>query len=99
VDPDLLRGAMGQVATGVTVVTTRNRSGRPFGTTANAVTSVSLRPAPELSAGAIEALVRTVRALDLRAVRLICGPAGGRRAARAGVPIGELIDPAAAGCR
>ena len=48
---------------------------------------------PALSEGAIQALVRTVRALDLRAVRLICGPADGRRAARAGVPIGELIDP------
>jgi hypothetical protein len=53
--------------------------------------------APALSDGAIEALVRTVRALDLRAVRLICGPADGRRAARAGVPIGELIDPPGAG--
>lgn len=39
-----LRSVMGQFATGVTVVTTRNRSGRPFGTTANAVSSVSLRP-------------------------------------------------------
>jgi flavin reductase (DIM6/NTAB) family NADH-FMN oxidoreductase RutF len=35
---------MGQFATGVTVITTRDASGRPFGTTANAVTSVSLRP-------------------------------------------------------
>jgi flavin reductase (DIM6/NTAB) family NADH-FMN oxidoreductase RutF len=35
---------MGQFATGVTVVTTRDRAGRPFGTTANAVSSVSLRP-------------------------------------------------------
>ncbi|HWE11258.1 MAG TPA: flavin reductase [Solirubrobacteraceae bacterium] len=35
---------MSQFATGVTVITTRDRSGRPFGTTANAVSSVSLRP-------------------------------------------------------
>jgi flavin reductase (DIM6/NTAB) family NADH-FMN oxidoreductase RutF len=35
---------MGQFATGVTVVTTRDLAGRPFGTTANAVSSVSLRP-------------------------------------------------------
>jgi flavin reductase (DIM6/NTAB) family NADH-FMN oxidoreductase RutF len=35
---------MGHFATGVTVVTTRDQAGRPFGTTANAVASVSLRP-------------------------------------------------------
>jgi flavin reductase (DIM6/NTAB) family NADH-FMN oxidoreductase RutF len=45
------------------------------------------------SDGALDALVSAVRALDLRAVRLICNPADGRRAAGAGVPIGELIDP------
>jgi flavin reductase (DIM6/NTAB) family NADH-FMN oxidoreductase RutF len=44
VEADLLRRAMGQFATGVTVITTRDASGRPFGTTANAVSSVSLRP-------------------------------------------------------
>jgi flavin reductase (DIM6/NTAB) family NADH-FMN oxidoreductase RutF len=44
VEANRLRRAMGQFATGVTVITTRDRSGRPFGTTANAVTSVSLRP-------------------------------------------------------
>ena len=44
VDPDGLRTAMGQFATGVTVITTRDQAGRPFGTTANAVSSVSLRP-------------------------------------------------------
>jgi 3-hydroxy-9,10-secoandrosta-1,3,5(10)-triene-9,17-dione monooxygenase reductase component len=45
-----------------------------------------------LTDGAIQALAQAVRALDLRAVRLICAPPDGRRAARAGVPIGELID-------
>jgi flavin reductase (DIM6/NTAB) family NADH-FMN oxidoreductase RutF len=44
VGADVLRAAMGQFATGVTVITTRDRSGQPFGTTANAVSSVSLRP-------------------------------------------------------
>lgn len=39
-----LRAAMGQFATGVTVITTRDAADRPFGTTANAVTSVSLHP-------------------------------------------------------
>jgi 3-hydroxy-9,10-secoandrosta-1,3,5(10)-triene-9,17-dione monooxygenase reductase component len=48
--------------------------------------------ATSLTDGAVDALARAVRALDLRAVRLICGPGDGRRAARAGVPIGELID-------
>jgi flavin reductase (DIM6/NTAB) family NADH-FMN oxidoreductase RutF len=41
---DHLRAAMGMFATGVTVITTRDRDGRAFGTTANAVSSVSLRP-------------------------------------------------------
>jgi flavin reductase (DIM6/NTAB) family NADH-FMN oxidoreductase RutF len=44
VDADGLRTAMGQFATGVTVITSRDQTGRPFGTTANAVSSVSLRP-------------------------------------------------------
>ena len=39
-----LRAAMAHFATGVTVVTTRDPAGRPYGTTANAVSSVSLRP-------------------------------------------------------
>jgi 3-hydroxy-9,10-secoandrosta-1,3,5(10)-triene-9,17-dione monooxygenase reductase component len=45
-----------------------------------------------LSDGAVRALALAVKALDLRAVRLICDPGDGRRAARAGVPIGEFID-------
>ena len=43
-DASSFRDALSQFATGVTVITTRDRSGRPFGTTANAVSSVSLRP-------------------------------------------------------
>lgn len=35
---------MSQFATGVTVITTRDISGRPLGSTANAVSAVSLRP-------------------------------------------------------
>lgn len=45
-----------------------------------------------LTDGTLDALAHAVRALDLRAIRLICHPDDGRRAARAGVPIGELID-------
>jgi flavin reductase (DIM6/NTAB) family NADH-FMN oxidoreductase RutF len=39
-----LRGAMSHFATGVTVVSTRDTDGTPLGTTASAVTSVSLEP-------------------------------------------------------
>ena len=54
-------------------------------------------PGPSLSDGAVAALARAVSLLDLRAVRLIAQPGDGRRAARAGVPIAELIEPAATG--
>jgi 3-hydroxy-9,10-secoandrosta-1,3,5(10)-triene-9,17-dione monooxygenase reductase component len=43
-DQNELRRAMGCFATGVTVITTRDQAGRPFGLTANAVTSLSLVP-------------------------------------------------------
>lgn len=43
VDSQMLRSAMGNFATGVTVVTVRGKDG-PHGMTANAVTSVSLEP-------------------------------------------------------
>ena len=39
-----LRRIMGQFATGVTVITTKDKSGTPFGLTANGFTSVSLSP-------------------------------------------------------
>jgi flavin reductase (DIM6/NTAB) family NADH-FMN oxidoreductase RutF len=39
-----LRRVMGLFATGVTVITTRNEQGQPYGLTANAVASVSLSP-------------------------------------------------------
>jgi flavin reductase (DIM6/NTAB) family NADH-FMN oxidoreductase RutF len=43
-DPRDLRRALGQYATGVTVVTTVDATGQPFGMTANSFTSVSLNP-------------------------------------------------------
>jgi flavin reductase (DIM6/NTAB) family NADH-FMN oxidoreductase RutF len=43
-DPRELRRVMGLFATGVTVLTTRDDDGRPYGLTANAVTSLSLTP-------------------------------------------------------
>ena len=43
-DPKELRQVMGSFATGVTVITTCDQEGRPFGLTANAVTSLSLDP-------------------------------------------------------
>jgi len=44
VSPTELREAMGHFATGVTVITSVDPSGEPVGTTANAVTSLSLDP-------------------------------------------------------
>src|SRR5690348_7153986 len=43
-DPTELRRVMGCFATGVTIITTRDEQGRPYGLTANAVTSLSLDP-------------------------------------------------------
>jgi len=43
-DSKELRRVMGMFATGVTVLTTRDAEGRPYGLTANAVTSLSLSP-------------------------------------------------------
>src|ERR1700704_1745988 len=39
-----LRSALGSFATGVTIITTRDRDGTPHGMTANSFTSVSLNP-------------------------------------------------------
>ena len=39
-----LRNALGSFATGVTIITTRDREGKPHGMTANSFTSVSLNP-------------------------------------------------------
>jgi 3-hydroxy-9,10-secoandrosta-1,3,5(10)-triene-9,17-dione monooxygenase reductase component len=44
VSPAALREAMGHFATGVTVITSAGPDGEPVGTTANAVTSLSLEP-------------------------------------------------------
>ncbi|MBI2964083.1 MAG: flavin reductase family protein [Deltaproteobacteria bacterium] len=44
IDKSELRRVMGHFATGVTIITTRDEGGRPFGLTANAVSSVSLVP-------------------------------------------------------
>jgi flavin reductase (DIM6/NTAB) family NADH-FMN oxidoreductase RutF len=44
IDPRELRNVMGHFATGVTVITTKDKDGKPFGLTANAFTSLSLTP-------------------------------------------------------
>ena len=44
IDPRELRNAMGLFATGVTVITTKDATGKPFGLTANAFSSLSLDP-------------------------------------------------------
>ncbi len=44
IDPRDLRRALGAFATGVTIVTTADEAGSPWGFTANSFTSVSLDP-------------------------------------------------------
>jgi flavin-dependent trigonelline monooxygenase, reductase component len=44
IEKNELRRAMGHFATGVTVITTRDEEGQPFGLTANAISSLSLVP-------------------------------------------------------
>lgn len=44
IDPRELRNVMGHFATGVTVITTKDTTGKPFGLTANAFSSLSLDP-------------------------------------------------------
>ena len=44
IDPRELRNVMGHFATGVTVITTKDMAGKPFGLTANAFSSLSLDP-------------------------------------------------------
>ncbi len=44
VDASLFRRALGQLASGVTVVTTLNKDGQPFGLTVTAFCSISLEP-------------------------------------------------------
>jgi len=44
IDSQQLRYVLGHFATGVTVITTKDGSGKPFGLTANAFTSLSLNP-------------------------------------------------------
>jgi flavin reductase (DIM6/NTAB) family NADH-FMN oxidoreductase RutF len=44
IDPKHLRNVMGHFATGVTIVTVKDAAGKPFGLTANALSSLSLDP-------------------------------------------------------
>jgi flavin reductase (DIM6/NTAB) family NADH-FMN oxidoreductase RutF len=44
IDPRELRNVFGAFATGVTVITTKDTAGKPFGLTANSYTSLSLDP-------------------------------------------------------
>src|SRR6516165_10727811 len=44
VTSDQFRQVMGTFATGITVVTTRDKEGKPYGLTVNSFTSVSLNP-------------------------------------------------------
>ena len=54
VAPERFRAVMGHFATGVSVVTARGEGGAPVGTTANAISSVSLRPPLVLFCAGVE---------------------------------------------
>jgi 3-hydroxy-9,10-secoandrosta-1,3,5(10)-triene-9,17-dione monooxygenase reductase component len=54
IDPRELRNVMGHFATGVTVITTKDKTDKPFGLTANAFSSLSLDP--PLTANAFSSL-------------------------------------------
>jgi len=53
--PETLRATLANFATGVTVITTRDPGGRPFGMTVNSFNSVSLLPPPVLWSIALSA--------------------------------------------
>jgi GTP cyclohydrolase II len=65
--------------------------GMPLGACDCLADGASDPPRGSLSARALEALSRAITLLDLTAVRLMCDPADGRRAAAAGLPIAEMI--------
>ncbi|HEY6758259.1 MAG TPA: flavin reductase [Baekduia sp.] len=89
VEPRALRAAMGNFATGVAVVTAADAGGRPFGTTANAISSLSLRPPLVLACLRREsATLAAIRASGRLAINLLgAGQRGvAERFARAAAP-------------
>lgn len=72
VSSDEFRHAMGHFATGVTVVTTVGPTGEPVGTTANAVSSLSLDPPLLLVCFDLDSLtLRAIRSHDAFAVNVL----------------------------
>jgi flavin reductase (DIM6/NTAB) family NADH-FMN oxidoreductase RutF len=72
VSADEFRHAMGHFATGVTVVTTVGAAGEPVGTTASAVTSLSLDPPLLLVCFDLDSLtLRAIRARDAFVVNVL----------------------------
>jgi 3-hydroxy-9,10-secoandrosta-1,3,5(10)-triene-9,17-dione monooxygenase reductase component len=72
VSSDEFRHAMGHFATGVTVVTTVGPAGEPVGTTANAVSSLSLDPPLLLVCFDLDSLtLRAIRSHDAFAVNVL----------------------------
>jgi 3,4-dihydroxy-2-butanone 4-phosphate synthase len=67
-----MREVMGHFATGVTVVTARDAEGSPVGTTANAISSVSLRPPLLLACLAVDSeTLAAIRATGSFAVNVL----------------------------
>jgi 3,4-dihydroxy-2-butanone 4-phosphate synthase len=68
----LMRDVMGHFATGVSVVTARDEAGRPVGTTANAISSVSLDPPLLLACLARSSeTLNAIRATDRFAINVL----------------------------
>jgi 3-hydroxy-9,10-secoandrosta-1,3,5(10)-triene-9,17-dione monooxygenase reductase component len=89
VEPHALRAAMGNFATGVAVVTAADAGGRPFGTTANAISSLSLRPPLVLACLRRESeTLAAIRSGERFAINLLGAPqrALAERFARAAAP-------------
>lgn len=69
------RRAMGRFATGVTVITSVGADGRPVGTTANAVSSLSLDPPLLLACFAVESqTLAAIRAHGAFTVNILAAP-------------------------
>src|SRR2546421_5093889 len=107
-EPSELRKVMGCFATGVTIITTRDQSGKPYGLTANAVTSLSLTPPLLLICVDRKAetyphffdsktFVLNILAEDQEAISRRFATTGGGKFARLAFRLGRVWEPILAG--
>ena len=81
IEPQELRRVMGHFATGVTVITTKDKDGAPQGLTANAFMSLSLNP-PLVLVSVCESGAQTIRCCDKPADSLLALAPGHRSGSR-----------------